>query len=322
MTRSHPFRFGVIGEHMSTAAAWHTTARRAKDLGYSTLFIRDHFVPEPFGDQFAPLIALMAAAEATTTLRVGSLVLDNDYRHPVMLAKEAATLDVLSNGRFELGLGAGWAKAEYQQASIAFEAPGTRVSRLEEALHVIKGLFAAEPLTFSGTYYRISQLDGYPKPIQQPRPPILIGASGKRMLALAAREADTIGLLNGDYSSGTEIDDPLKRSPAALADKIAWIRQAAGERYEQVELSMVVAPILTADRQQGAEECARQHGWTAVRPEDVLEMPSLFIGSVEEIAEQMRERRERYGVSYYIVSDANMEACAPIHEELLRGDTL
>lgn len=312
MTKAHPFRFGVIGEHMSSAAAWHTTARQAEQLGYSTLFIRDHFIPEPFGDQFAPLIALMAAADATKTLRVGSLVLDNDYRHPVILAKEAATLDVLSNGRFELGLGAGWAKAEYQQGGIPFDPPGIRVSRLEEAVHVIKGIFASELLTFSGTYYRIDQLNGFPKPIQQPHPPILIGASGKRMLALAAREATTIGLMNGDYSTGVEIDDPLKRSPEAMTAKIQWIRQAAGERFEQIELSTVIAPILTSDRRQEAEHCARQHGWHAIRPEDVLEMPSIFIGSVEQITEQMEERRERYGFSYYIVSDANMEMCAPI----------
>lgn len=312
MSRSHRFRFGVIGERMASAEAWRATARRAEELGYSTLLIRDHFIPEPFGDQFAPLIALMAAVDATTSLRVGSLVLDNDYRHPVMLAKAAATLDVLSNGRFELGLGAGWAKAEYQRAGMSFDAPGTRVSRLEEALHVIKGLFAAGPLTFSGDCYRIDQLSGYPKPIQQPHPPILIGASGRRMLALAAREADTIGLLNGDYSSGTEIDDPLKRSPEALAEKIEWIRQAARERFDRVELSMVIAPILTSDRRQGAAECARQHGWDTVRPEDVLAMPSIFIGSAEQIADQMEERREQFGVPYYIVSDANMEAMAPI----------
>jgi probable F420-dependent oxidoreductase len=171
MTRAHPFRFGVICEHMTSAEAWRATAQQAERLGYATLFIRDHFIPEPFGDQFAPLIALMAAADATTTLRVGSLVLDNDYRHPVMLAKEAATLDVLSGGRFELGLGAGWAKAEYQQAGMSFDAPGLRVSRLEEALRVIKGLFASEPLTFSGTSYRIDQISGYPGPIQRPHPP-------------------------------------------------------------------------------------------------------------------------------------------------------
>jgi probable F420-dependent oxidoreductase len=310
--RPHPFRFGVIGEHMSTAEAWSTTARHAEQVGYSTLFLRDHFIPEPFGDQFAPLIALMAAADATKTLRVGSLVLDNDYRHPVILAKEAATLDVLSNGRFELGLGAGWAKTEYQQAGMSFDGPGTRVSRLEEAVHVIKGIFASEPLTFSGAYYRIDQLSGFPKPIQQPHPPILIGASGKRMLALAAREATAIGILNGDYSTGIEVDDSRKRSPEAMSDKIQWIRREAGERFEQIELSMVIAPILTADRRQGAEYSARQHGWNTVLPEDVLEMPSIFIGSVEQIAGQMEERRERYGFSYYIVSDAAMERCAPI----------
>ncbi len=312
MTRSHPFRFGVIGEHMSSAEAWGTTARQAEQLGYSTLFIRDHFISEPFGDQFAPMLGLMAAADATKTLRVGSLVLDNDYRHPVILAKEAATLDVLSHGRFELGLGAGWAKTEYQQAGLSFDAPGVRVSRLEEAVQVIKGLFAYEPLTFSGTYYRIDQLNGYPKPIQQPHPPILIGASGKRMLAIAAREANSIGILNSDYSTGIEIDDPLKRSPAAMTQKIQWICQAAGERFDQLELNMVIAPILTSDRRQGAEHCWRQHGWNATRSEDVLEMPSIFIGSVEQISEQMDERRERYGISCYIVSDADMERCAPI----------
>ena len=312
MTHSHPFRFGVIGERMPSAEAWRATARNAEQLGYSTLFIRDHFVPEPFGDQFAPMIALMAAADATRTLRVGSLVLDNDYRHPVILAKEAATLDALSNGRFELGLGAGWAKAEYQQAGISFDPSGIRVGRLEEAVRVIKGLFADEPFTFSGAYYRIDQLNGHPRPIQRPHPPILIGASGKRMLAIAAREANTIGILNGDYSTGTEIDDPLKRLPEALPEKIQWIRQAAGERFEQVELSAMIAPILTSNQRQGAEQCARQHGWSAIRPEDVLEMPSIFIGSAEQISEQMAERRERFGVSYYVVADADMEAFAPI----------
>ena len=312
MTRAHPFRFGVICEHMSSAEAWSTTARQAEQLGYSTLFIRDHFIPEPFGDQFAPMVALMAAAAATTTLRVGNLVLDNDYRHPVMLAKEAATLDVLSHGRFELGLGAGWAKSEYQQAGMPFEAPGIRVSRLEEALHVIKGLFAPEPFSFSGTYYRIDQLSGYPRPVQQPHPPILVGASGKRMLALAAREANIIGMLNGDYSTGVEIDDPLKRSPRAMSEKIEWMHQAAGQRFEQIELSMVIAPILTSDRQQAAEQSARRRDWNTTPPEAVLEMPSMFVGSVEQISEQMEERRERFGFSYYIVSDAAMETCAPI----------
>jgi probable F420-dependent oxidoreductase len=312
MTSAHPFRFGVICEHMSSAEQWAATARQAEQLGYSTLLIRDHFIPEPFGDQFAPLIALMAAAAATTSLRVGSLVLDNDYRHPVVLAKEAATLDMLSHGRFELGLGAGWAKDEYQQAGISFDPPGVRVGRLEEALQVIKGLLAQEPLTFSGSYYAINRLNSYPKPIQRPHPPILIGASGKRMLAIAAREANIIGILNGSYGTGVEIDDPRERAPEALAQKIAWIRQAAPERFDQIELSMVIAPLLTSDRQQGAEKTARRNRWDGISPEQVLAMPSIFIGAVEQIIEQMVERREHYGFSYYIVADARMEAFAPI----------
>src|SRR5713101_8332664 len=175
MTKLRPFRFGVICEHMQSAEEWVTKARHAEDYGYSTLLIRDHFIREPFGDQLAPLIALMAAANATKTLRVGSLVLDNDYRHPVILAKEAATLDLLSGGRFELGIGAGWLRAEYEQAGMLFEAPGVRVGRLTEALHVLKGLFADQPLTFSGSHYTISNLDGFPKPLQRPHPPILVG---------------------------------------------------------------------------------------------------------------------------------------------------
>jgi probable F420-dependent oxidoreductase len=163
---------------MDTQRAWVTKARQIEDAGYATLLIRDHFIGEPFGDQFAPIAALMAAADATTTLRVGNLVLDNDYRHPVILAKEAATLDVLSHGRFELGLGAGWAKHEYEQAGLPFDAPGVRVSRLEEALQVLKGLWAPDPLTFSGIYYAINHLDGFPKPVQRPHPPILVGADG------------------------------------------------------------------------------------------------------------------------------------------------
>lgn len=146
--KPRPFRFGVLCEQMGTQRTWVTKARQIEDVGYATLLIRDHFIGEPFGDQFAPFAALMSAADATTTLRVGNLVLDNDDRHPVILAKEAATLDVLSHGRFELGLGAGWAKREYEQAGIPFDAPGMRVSCLEEALQVLKGLWAPGPIPF------------------------------------------------------------------------------------------------------------------------------------------------------------------------------
>src|ERR687897_1820243 len=149
----HRFRFGIVGESIRTPKELVEQARRAEDLGYATLLLRDHFVGEPFGDQLAPLVALTAAAGATSTLRVGTLVLDNDYRHPVMLAKEAATLDAISDGRFELGLGAGWLRDEYLSAGLPFEAPAVRVGRLEESLQVIKGLLSGSPVRFSGDHY-------------------------------------------------------------------------------------------------------------------------------------------------------------------------
>ena len=152
---THPFRFGVINEafeSIKSQEAWVSQAKRAETFGYNTFLIRDHFVPDFFGDQFAPLIALMAAASATTTLRVGTLVIDNDYRHPVMLAKEAATLDVLSNGRLELGLGAGWLRTEYEQAGMPYDRAGIRISRLEEAIKIIKGLWDKEDITAEGKY--------------------------------------------------------------------------------------------------------------------------------------------------------------------------
>lgn len=316
MKNQHPFRFGVICEQMDTQYAWVTKARQIEDAGYATLLIRDHFVREPFGDQFAPIAALMAAADATTTLRVGNLVMDNDYRHPVILAKEAATLDVLSYGRFELGLGAGWAKREYEQAGIPFDAPGVRVSRLEEALQVVKGLWSPSALTFSGSHYTIDHLNGFPKPVQRPYPPILVGASGKRMLALAAREATIIGFLTGDYSTGVAVDDPLQRLGAAVAQKIAWVQQAAGERFHDLELSMMIRIIHSEDQQRTAEHLASERGWSSISAEQVLDMPSIVIGSVEQIIEQLYQRREHYGFSYYIVTDQHMQTFAPVVRQL------
>lgn len=314
MSNTHPFRFGVICERMQSAEEWITKARFAESAGYSTFLIRDHFIREPFGDQFAPMIALMAAADATKTLRVGNLVLDNDYRHPVVLAKEAATLDLLSGGRFELGIGAGWLKAEYEQAGMSFDAAGVRVSRLREALHVLKGLFADQPLTFSGSHYAISQLDSFPKPLQRPHPPILIGAGSRRMLELAAQEANIVGILPRALPDGTISEEVTERLPATMEQKIAWVRQAAGERMSQIELNMVIAPVFTAPQEQKGrtERLVRERGWSEVTVEQALEMPSVFVGSAEQMSETMWRRRELYGFSYYVVSDTQMEAFVPL----------
>lgn len=312
-----PFRFGVLCEEMRTREAWLEKARRVEQLGYSTLLVRDHFVAGPFGDQFAPLSALMAAAMVTSTLRIGSMVFDNDYRHPVVLGKEVATLDVLSGGRFEFGLGAGWMDSEYEQAGLSFEASGIRISRLEEALSIFKGLFADEPLTFAGKHYTISGLQSFPKPLQRPHPPILIGAGGRRMLALAAREADIVGIMPGPLTCGEPVEnDPAAYTPERYAQKIEWLSQAAGERFARLELSVITTPVITNDRQKGAEQVAQARGWSGLSVEEVLKMPNIFIGTLEQIAEQMLERRERFGISYYMTFDHVMEACAPLVERL------
>lgn len=311
-THQRPLRFGVIGERMGTAEGWVAQARRAEALGYATLLLRDHFVPDFFGDQFAPLTALMAAACATTTLRVGTLVFDNDYRHPVILAKEAATLDLLSGGRFELGIGAGWLRSEYRQAGLAYDPNGVRIGRLEEALQVLRGLFADGPLTFAGEHYRITGLEGFPKPAQRPGPPILIGAGKRRMLTLAGRYADIVGFLTTSVASGTLEDDPTERLATSVAQKIAWVREGAGARFDRVALSLIPTVVVTDDREGRIEQLIAERGWRGITPGQVREMPAILIGTIDQIVGDIVARREQYGFSYYVVADAQLDAFAPI----------
>lgn len=311
-----PFRFGIINEQMQASPAdWIMHVQRAEALGYSTFLLRDHFVPDFFGEQYAPLVALMMAASATTKLRIGTLVIDNDYRHPVMLAKEAATLDLFSGGRLELGLGAGWLKSEYEQAGMPFDSNSVRVSRLEEALTVIKGLFAEGDFSFEGEFYKVQGVNGYPKPAQNPHPPILIGAGQKRMLRLAGREADIVGLLTTSVATGTLIDAPDERLPEAIQQKLDWIKEGAGERYDQIELSLIPSLTITDDRQGYAEQIIRERGWQ-VTVDQVLAMPSIFIGTLDEIAVDMVARREKYGFSYYVIPDKALDLAAPLVERL------
>jgi probable F420-dependent oxidoreductase len=316
MAGPRPFRFGVMGESIRSGEELTGTARRAEALGYSTLLLRDHFVREPFGDQLAPMVALMAAAGATRTLRVGTQVLDNDYRHPVLLAKEAATLDLLSGGRLELGIGAGWLREEYERAGMAFDAPGTRVSRLEESLRLLKALLSGSPVKFDGVHYQVSDLESFPRPARRPHPTILVGAGSRRMLGIAGREADIVGILPKALPNGTISDDLAERSPETVARKVDWVRQAAAQRGAEVELSMIVTLAIATDHRREAERIAARRGWGSVEVERLLRMPGLFLGTVAHIAEQMRERRERYGFSYYVVSDGDMEAFGPVVERL------
>ncbi len=316
MAHQRPFRFGVLGEHIGTRDGLIGTARAAEEMGYATFLIRDHFIEPPFGHQLAPFAALATVAAVTETLRIGTLVFANDYRPPVILAKEAATLDLLSGGRFELGIGTGFLKAEYDQAGIAFDLPGARVDRFAESLTVLKGLFADAPFTFSGEHYRLTDFDSFPKPVQRPHPPLLVGAGGKRMLSIAAREADIIGILTTSTANGVLSRDPAPRLAAAVERQLGWIREAAGDRFAAIELSLVPNVIIADDHERAAADHIRARGWSGVSVDDVLAMPSELIGSVDRIIEQMQARRERYGFSYYVISDDDMEAVAPIVKAL------
>jgi probable F420-dependent oxidoreductase len=240
------------------------------------------------------------------------MVIDNDFRHPVMLAKEAATLDLLSGGRLELGIGAGWLRAEYEQAGIAFDRAGVRIDRLEESLAILKGFFRGEPFSYDGTHYTIANLTGFPLPVQRPHPPILIGGGKRRVLTLAGREADIVGILTTSVASGTVEDDPSERLAASVKQKIDWVRAGAGERFPDIELSLIPTLIMTDDRRARAEQLIHERGWYGISIDDVLEMPSMLIGTHDEIVEGLLARRRRFGFTYYVVSDAQMGVFAPV----------
>ncbi len=289
--------------------AWAELARTCEAMGYSTLTVADHF-----DDQLAPIPALMAAADATTALRVGALVLCTDFTHPVVLAKEAATIDVLSDGRFELGLGAGWMTTDYEQTGITFDRAGTRIERMGEALDVIDRLWADGPCSFDGNHFTISGLDGLPKPRQRPRPPILVGGGGKRVLSLAARTADIVGL-NVDLRRGViDANAGPNATDEATAEKLSWIREAAGDRFDQLELHVRVHLVVVTDDRTGmAAASGPAFGMT---PEQALRSPHALAGSVEEIVDDLVERRERWGISYIGVGLDSLHALEPVVAKL------
>jgi probable F420-dependent oxidoreductase len=305
-----PFRFGVQcgGDH--DRASWQQLCRNIEALGYETLYVPDHFIET----QMAPMVALAVAAEATKTLRVGALVFDNDYKHPAILAKEAATLDRLSDGRVVLGIGAGWLKTDYDALGLEYDRPGVRVDRLEEALEVIKGAWSGEPFSFAGTHYTITDYTALPKPTQQPGPPILIGGGAPRVLRIAGREADVVGI-NPDLRAGALSNEQAANSVAEMIDeKVGWIREGAGARFDDVELQLrYFFAAITDDRQGLAEAVAPGFG---LEPEAVLEAGLTCVGNVDEVCDQLVARRERWGVSNVVFGDDNFEAFAPVVERL------
>jgi len=309
VSKPRPFRFGVEEHRAASGGAWRERARLLESLGYSALYLPDHF-----GDQLGPVAALMSAADATSKLRIGSLVFDNDYRHPVVLAKEAATLDLLSDGRLDFGLGAGWLAADYEQTGIPLDPAGTRIERMSEGLQIIKAFFAGGSVAFKGKHYAVEGVDAVPRPAQKPHPPIILGGGGRRMLRLAAQEADIVSV-NYKLTEG-RVNRALIRTGMAEAtdEKLGWVREAAGDRFFEIELmATVFVANVTEDRDSVAAAMAAGFG---SEPRDVLEMPHFLIGTIDQMIEDIRARRERYGISHIVVPDSAAEELAPIVERL------
>jgi probable F420-dependent oxidoreductase len=310
MPTNRPFRFGVQLSNATSRDEWLAHARKAEDLGYSTFFMPDHF-----GDQLAPVPALMAVADATTELRVGSLVFDNDYKHPLVLAKEAATVDLLSGGRMELGLGAGWMKSDYDESGIPYDSPAVRVDRFEEGLAVVKGLLGAAggTFSFSGSHYTVTAGHGQPAPVQQPLP-ILVGGGARRVLTIAGREADIVGI-NFNLRAGAVTPDTGPDGTAEMTEqKLAWVREGAGDRYDQIELQMMVVMAMVTDDRAGLFE--RMAAGFKLTPEQAAEVPAVLAGTTDEMIDDLQARRQRYGFSYIVFQGPVYEAMAPVVAKL------
>ncbi|TML42504.1 MAG: TIGR03621 family F420-dependent LLM class oxidoreductase [Actinobacteria bacterium] len=305
-----PFRFAVQTSSAADAKTWRQRARDAESMGYSTLYVPDHF-----GEQWGPLVSLTVAAEATERLNVGALVFDNDYRHPVVLAKEAATLDVVSEGRFEFGLGAGWLRSDYEQAGMPYDGPGVRIERMAEGLAIMKALWTDGKASFSGKHYSITDAVGDPRPHTRPHPRICVGGGGRRVLSLAAREADIVGF-NATLTAGYVGPEAAATATADRFDeRVAWVREAAGDRFDQLELQCHTSFVhVTDDRRAFAENLAPAF---EISVEDALQVPLVLVGTVDQMCETLTERRERYGFSYWVVSsDAGMGPFAQVVERL------
>src|SRR6266850_5309500 len=306
MAPANPFRFGVNVRTAASGAAWAEAARRVEALGYSTLTVPDHFT-----DMFSPIPAIVAAAAATTRLRVGTLVLNNDFRHPVLLAREAALVDLLTDGRLQLGLGAGYMKSEYEQAGLPFDRGGVRVARLGEAVTILKGLLRGDTVTFEGHHYRVTGHAIDPRPRQQPHPPILIGGNGRQILTLAAGEADIVALTGVTFSQGGTGRDFSGFTAEGTDERLRWIREAAAERLDRIELNALIQRVIvTDDRVSAAEELARQ--WKPLTAAEILDSPFVLLGTVDEIVDALRRRRERWGLGDYVVMEPAMDALAPV----------
>jgi probable F420-dependent oxidoreductase len=302
-----PFRFGVNLRGASSRGEWQDKARKVEALGFASLTVPDHLT-----DMIAPFPALVSAAEATKHIQVGTHVLNNDLRHPVLVAREAAAVDLLTDGRFQLGLGAGSIQSEYDEAGLRFDTGGTRVERLAEAVTIIKSLLKGERVTFAGRQYTVTGHTIATLPVQRPHPPILIGGNGRRLLALAAREADIVGLSGITFrDGGAQPPDLSGWRVSAIDERIRHIREVAREGYAGLEICALLQRVtVTADARAAAEELT--HRWPQLQIDDLLQSPYVLIGTVDHIVENLLARRERWDISYYVVQEPYLDAFAPV----------
>lgn len=299
----HPFRFGTKGTFVDSAKAWQDEARRAEDLGYASFHVDDHF-----GTQLALVPALVAAADATSRILVGPHVAAVDFRNPVLFAKECATIDLLSEGRLILGVGAGWRREDYAVAGLAQADAATRIQRLEEEITIMRGLWAESPFAFDGEHFRVAKVDGQPKPASPI--PILVGGGGPKILSMAARVADIVGINPKIVARSINARSMSSTAADVLDEKVQLVREAAGTRFEQLELQIQVFRTVVTDRpMEVAAELAPRFG---VPPEQLLSAPFFQIGPVAQIIDDLQAARERWGASYFVLQGDATEAMAPV----------
>jgi probable F420-dependent oxidoreductase len=308
-----PFRFLADIHEIVSGPELAARARRAEQMGYHALVLPDHLL-----GQLSPVVAMSTVAAATSTLRVSAFVFNNDLRHPAVLAQDLASIDVLSGGRLDVALGAGWNKPEYDAIGIAFDPTPIRQARLAESITVLKGLFSGSPFSFAGEHYTITDYNAEPVPVQRPHPPFFIGGGGRRTLTLAGREADIVGLAPRILPAGTV--DPASLTLAAAREKIDWVRAAAGDRFDSLEFNIYPStwPVTVTDDLRGEArrviDALRSRTGMELTEDEVIDSPHVFIGSVDRLVEKLVQLREELGVSSVLLGD--LDELTPVLERL------
>jgi probable F420-dependent oxidoreductase len=314
-----PFRFAVQATNATSASAWHDLARKVEDLGYSTLFLADHYLgPGPARraahtpeQDLAPIAAMATAASVTSTLRIGCRVFCIDYHVPAVLAKEAATLDLLSDGRLEFGIGAGWSEGEYEAMGISFDCAPRRVAKLAEVVALLKAHWSGDELDCTGEFVNVHGYAGTPRPVQRPHPAIMIGGGRERVLSFAGREADIVSISNVPFVA---VNDAGLSPAAEAARRVGYVRAAAGDRFAGLDIES--SPYFTAVTDDATNALARVATAIGIDADVLVDHPNVLIGSADAITERLESRREALGVNYVTVQQSQVDAFAPIAQRL------